>query len=120
MIYLEKISRYFQLKKYYLILEIPPNKLNKILKDLENKKIIVFRKFKNAYALFSGSDIDLEEVTSLNKSKIKMIMILFYRNFLSFNQLLQKNIFIKQVPKIFQRFCLVLTSVKKTGGNSET
>ena len=38
------------------------NKLTKILKDLESKKIIVFRKFKNAYALFSGSDIDLDEL----------------------------------------------------------
>ena len=46
------------------------SKLSKILKDLEDKKIIVFRKFKDAYALFSGSDINLEEVTELNKSKI--------------------------------------------------
>ena len=52
-------------------LDISEKKLNKILKDLENKKIIVFRKFKNAYALFSGSDIDLDDVTELNKSKIK-------------------------------------------------
>ena len=52
-------------------LDLSQNKLSKILKDLENKKIIVFRKFKDAYALFSGSDIDLDEVTELNKSKIK-------------------------------------------------
>ena len=38
---------------------------------MKDKKIIVFRKFKNAYALFSGSDIDLDELTELNKSKIK-------------------------------------------------
>ena len=46
-------------------------KIEQKLKKLEDKKIIIFRKFKNAYSLFSGSDINLDELSELNKSKIK-------------------------------------------------
>ena len=96
-------------------LEIPLNKLNKILKDLENKKIIVFRKFKNAYALFSGSDIDLEEVTSLNKSKIKDDYDIILSELPQLQPIVAKKHFHRTgTQRIFQRFCLVLTSVKKT------
>ena len=96
-------------------LEIPLNRLNKILKDLENKKIIVFRKFKNAYALFSGSDIDLEEVTSLNKSKIKDDYDIILSELPQLQPIVAKKHFHRTgTQRIFQRFCLVLTSVKKT------
>ena len=57
--------------------EILINTLNKekvdianTLAALENKKIIIYRKFKKAYSLFSGSDINLDEVVEVNKSKI--------------------------------------------------
>ena len=40
----------------------------KPIKNLEDKKVVVYRNFKNAYALYSGSDINLDEVTELNKT----------------------------------------------------
>ena len=82
-------------------LDLSQNKLSKILKDLENKKIIVFRKFKDAYALFSGSDIDLDEVTELNKSKIKDDYDIILSQLPQLQPLLLKNIFMKQVHKEF-------------------
>ena len=51
-------------------LNITNSKIEQKLKKLEDKKIIIFRKFKNAYSLFS-SDINLDELSELNKSKIK-------------------------------------------------
>ena len=50
-------------------MNIGKSKLEKLLKNFENKKIIIFRKFKNAYSLFSGSDINLDELSELNKTK---------------------------------------------------
>lgn len=96
-------------------LELSQNKLNKILKDLENKKIIVFRKFKNAYALFSGSDIDLDEVTELNKSKIKDDYDIILSELPQLQPIVAKKHFHRTgTQRIYQRFCLVLTNVKKT------
>ena len=51
-------------------LNIGKTKLQKTLKSLEDKKIIIYRKFKSAYSLFSGSDINLDELSENNKSKI--------------------------------------------------
>ena len=51
-------------------LNISKTKLQKTLKSLEDKKIIIYRKFKSAYSLFSGSDINLDELSENNKSKI--------------------------------------------------
>ena len=96
-------------------LDLSQNKLNKILKDLENKKIIVFRKFKDAYALFSGSDIDLDEVTELNKSKIKDDYEIILSQLPQLQPIVAKKHFHETgTQRIFQRFCLVLTNVKKT------
>ena len=96
-------------------LDISEKKLDKILKDLENKKIIVFRKFKNAYALFSGSDIDLDDVTELNKSKIKDDYDIILSELPQLQPIVAKKHFHRTgTQRIFQRFCLVLTNVKKT------
>src|SRR6056300_378501 len=96
-------------------LNLSQNKLNKILNDLENKKIVVFRKFKNAYALFSGSDIDLDEVTELNKSKIKDDYDIILSQLPQLQPIVAKKHFHeKGTQRIFQRFYLVLTNVKKT------
>ena len=95
-------------------LDLSQNKLSKILKDLENKKIIVFRKFKDAYALFSGSDIDLDEVTELNKSKIKDDYDIILSQLPQLQPIVAKKHFHETgTQRIFQRFCLVLTNVKK-------
>ena len=96
-------------------LDLSQNKLNKILKDLESKKIIVFRKFKNAYALFSGSDINLDEVTELNKAKIKDDYEIILSQLPQLQPIVAKKHFHETgTQRIFQRFCLVLTNVKKT------
>ncbi|MDC0600819.1 hypothetical protein OAO32_00305, partial [Candidatus Pelagibacter sp.] len=95
-------------------LDISDSKLSKILKDLEDKKIIVFRKFKDAYALFSGSDINLEEVTELNKSKIMDDYDIILSELPNLQPVVAKKHFHKTgTQRIFQRFCLVLTNVKK-------
>jgi len=39
--------------------------------SLEEKKIIIYRKFKKAYALYSGSDINLDEIVQQNKTQIQ-------------------------------------------------
>ena len=96
-------------------LNINESKLSKILKNLEDKKIIVFRKFKNAYALFSGSDINLEEVTEINKSKIMDDYDIILSQLPNLQPVVAKRHFHKTgTQRIFQRFCLVLTNVKKT------
>ena len=96
-------------------LDLSQNKLSNILKDLESKKIIVFRKFKDAYALFSGSDIDLDEVTELNKSKIKDDYDIILSQLPQLQPIVAKKHFHETgTQRIFQRFCLVLTNVKKT------
>jgi len=95
-------------------LDISQNKLTKILKDLENKKIIVFRKFKNAYALFSGSDIDLDELTELNKSKIRDDYDIILSQLPQLQPIVAKKHFHETgTQRIYQRFCLVLTNIKK-------
>ena len=95
-------------------LDISQNKLTKILKDLESKKIIVFRKFKNAYALFSGSDIDLDELTELNKSKIKDDYDIILSQLPQLQPIVAKKHFHETgTQRIYQRFCLVLTNIKK-------
>jgi len=95
-------------------LDISQNKLTKILKDLESKKIIVFRKFKNAYALFSGSDIDLDELTELNKSKIRDDYDIILSQLPQLQPIVAKKHFHETgTQRIYQRFCLVLTNIKK-------
>ncbi|MDC0250604.1 hypothetical protein OAK11_00590 [Candidatus Pelagibacter sp.] len=95
-------------------LDISQNKLTKILKDLESKKIIVFRKFKNAYALFSGSDIDLDKLTELNKSKIKDDYDIILSQLPQLQPIVAKKHFHETgTQRIYQRFCLVLTNIKK-------
>ena len=99
-------------------ININKSKLNKILKNLEDKKIIVFRKFKNAYALFSGSDINLDEISDLNKTKIKNDYEIILSQLPALQPIIAKRHFFETgTQRIFQRFCLVLSNVKKTVEN---
>ena len=99
-------------------LDIGKVKLDKILKNLEDKKIIVFRKFKKAYALYSGSDINIDEVTELNKAKIKNDYEIILSQLPTLQPIVAKRHFFETgTQRIFQRFCLVLTNVKKTVEN---
>ena len=96
-------------------IDISKTKLLKILKNLEDKKIIVFRKFKKAYALFSGSDINIDELSELNKSKIKNDYEIILSQLPYLQPIVAKRHFFKTgTQRIYQRFCLVLSNVKKT------
>jgi hypothetical protein len=91
------------------------NKLSIILKNLEDKKVIIYRKFKKAYSLYSGSDINLNEVTELNKSKIANDYDIILSQLPNLQPIIAKRHFFKTgTQRIFQRFCLVLSNVKKT------
>ena len=53
------------------ILEIvAPEKLASVIKELEEKSIILFRKSQNEYRLFEGSDIDINNEVELQKGQI--------------------------------------------------
>lgn len=96
-------------------LDIGKSKLEKSLKNLENKKIIIFRKFKNAYSLFSGSDINLDELSELNKTKIQNDYDIILSQLPPLQPIVAKRHFFETgTQRIFQRFCLVLSNVKKT------
>jgi hypothetical protein len=91
------------------------SKLEKTLKNLEDKKIVIFRKFKNAYSLFSGSDINLDELSELNKTKIKNDYEIILSQLPPLQPIVAKRHYFETgTQRIFQRFCLVLENVKKT------
>ena len=99
-------------------LNITKSKLDDILKKLEDKKIIIFRKFKNAYSLYSGSDINLDELSELNKTKIKNDYEIILSQLPALQPIVAKRHFFETgTQRIFQRFCLVLANVKKTVEN---
>ena len=90
-------------------LNITKSKLDDILKKLEDKKIIIFRKFKNAYSLFSGSDINLDELSELNKTKIKNDYEIILSQLPALQPIVAKRHFFETgTQRIFQWFCLVL------------
>ena len=95
--------------------DISKSKLKNILKNLEDKKIIIFRKFKKAYVLFSGSDINIDELSEHNKAKIKNDYEIILSQLPSLQPIVAKRHFFETgTQRIFQRFCLVLSNVKKT------
>ena len=96
-------------------LNLKSEKLTEILKNLEDKKVVVYRNFKNAYALYSGSDINLDEVTELNKSKIANDYKIILSEIPSLQPIIAKRHFFNTgTQRIYQRYCLVVTDAKKT------
>ena len=88
--------------------------ITKKLLELENKKIVIFRKFKKAYALFSGSDIDLDDLTKINKQKIIDDHDIILSQLPSLTPAIAKKHFHETgTQRLFQKFCIVLSSVKK-------
>ena len=82
---------------------------------LEDKKIIVYRKFKKAYSLFSGSDIDLEQVVELNKSKISGDTEIILSQLPTLPHVITKRHFHETgTQRIYQKFCIVLNGVKNS------
>ena len=116
LIYLEKIYHYLHQKDILQnSLNLKSDKLSEILKNLEDKKVVVYRNFKNAYALYSGSDINLDEVTELNKSKIANDYKIILSEIPSLQPIIAKRHFFNTgTQRIYQRYCLVVTDAKKT------
>ena len=82
---------------------------------LEDKKIIIYRKFKKAYSLFSGSDIDLEQVVELNKSKISGDTEIILSQLPTLQPVISKRHFHETgTQRIYQKFCIVLNNVKNS------
>ena len=54
----------------YDVLEDTKSQIDELLTILEDKKVIIYRKFKKAFSLFSGSDINIDEAVEQNKAKI--------------------------------------------------
>ena len=74
---------------------------------LEDKKIIVYRKFKKAYSLFSGSDIDLEQVVELNKSKISGDTEIILSQLPTLQLVITKRHYHQTgTQRIYQKFCI--------------
>ena len=88
--------------------------LEKKLTNLEEKKIIIYRKFKKAYALFSGSDINLDEITEANKAKIIDDTDIILSQLPDLQPVIAKRHFFETgTQRLFQKFCIVLSNVKK-------
>lgn len=88
---------------------------DKKLSNLEDKKIVIYRKFKKAYALFSGSDINLDEITEANKAKIVNDNEIILSQLPNLQPVIAKRHFFETgTQRIFQKFCIVLGNVKKS------
>ncbi len=88
--------------------------IGKKLQDLEKKKIVIYRKFKKAFALFSGSDIDLEDLTLVNKQKIIDDHDIILSQLPSLTPVIAKKHFHETgTQRLYQKFCIVLSSTKK-------
>ena len=88
--------------------------ITKKLQELEKKKVVIFRKFKKAYALFSGSDIDLDDLTKINKQKIVDDHEIILSQIPALTPAIAKKHFHETgTQRLFQKFCIVLSSVKK-------
>ena len=82
---------------------------------LEDKKIIIYRNFKKAYSLFSGSDIDLDQVVELNKSKISGDTEIILSQLPTLQPIITKRHFHETgTLRIYQKFCIPLNNVKKS------
>ena len=88
--------------------------ITKKLQELEKKKVVIFRKFKKAYALFSGSDIDLDDLAKINKQKIIDDHEIILSQLPALTPAIAKKHFHETgTQRLFQKFCIVLSSVKK-------
>ena len=65
--------------------------IKKLLKDLEEWSIIVYRKHINAWGLFAGSDINLEELIEISTSQIAQTNNLILQNIPPQNPIVAKQ-----------------------------
>ena len=89
------------------------NEIDEYLSVLEEKKIIIFRKFKKAYVLFSGSDINLDEIVEQNKAQIKNDHSIILSQIPEIAPVIAKrHLHQTGALRLYQRHCLFLKSVK--------
>ena len=91
------------------------NEIDEYLTSLEDKKIIVFRKFKKAYALYSGSDINLDEIVQQNKTQIQTDYPIILSQIPELPPVIAKR-HLHQFGslRIFKKNCVFLKNVKST------
>ena len=92
-----------------MLLNQEKTNIKNTLSLLEDKKIIIYRNFKKAYSLFSGSDIDLDQVVELNKSKISGDTEIILSQLPTLQPVITKRHFHETgTQRIYQKFCIVL------------
>ena len=97
----------------YDVLPDTKSEIDEYLNQLEEKKIIIYRKFKKAYVLFSGSDINLDEIVEQNKAQIKDDHAIILSQIPEIAPVIaKKHLHQTGALRLFQRHCLFLKSVK--------
>jgi len=87
--------------------------IKNVLSSLEDKKIVIYRKFKKAYSLFSGSDVDIDQVVELNKSKISSDTEIILSQLPNLQPVIAKRHFHETgTQRLYQKFCIPLSNVK--------
>ena len=105
----------------YDVLPDTKNEIDEYLGQLEEKKIIIFRKFKKAFVLFSGSDINLDEIVEQNKAQIKDDHAIILSQIPEIAPVIAKrHLHQTGALRLFQRHCLFLKSVKVAAEQIET
>ena len=71
--------------------EIAENKFKKILKQLDNWSLTLFKKFLDAYAIFAGSDFDIEEAVSTKLAEVDTVDFAVLRTLADLQPVLAKR-----------------------------
>ena len=91
------------------------NEIDSYLETLEEKKIIIYRKFKKAYALYSGSDINLDEIVQQNKTQIQTDYPIILSQIPELPPVIAKrHLHQFGALRIFKKHCVFLKNVKST------
>jgi len=97
----------------YDVLEDTKFQIDELLTTLEDKKIIIYRKFKKAFSLFSGSDINIDEAVEQNKAQISGDYKIILSQIPELPPVIaKKHLHEYGSLRLFKRHCLFLKSVK--------
>lgn len=97
----------------YDVLEDTKSQIDELLTILEDKKIIIYRKFKKAFSLFSGSDINIDEAVEQNKAQISGDYQIILSQIPELPPVIaKKHLHQFGSLRLFKKHCLFLKSVK--------
>jgi len=97
----------------YDVLEDTKSQIDELLTILEDKKIIIYRKFKKAFSLFSGSDININEAVEQNKAQISGDYQIILSQIPELPPIIaKKHLHEFGSLRLFKKHCLFLKSVK--------